>query len=184
MVLSQFWRAQRPSPLPLPTGEGFRAIEWPFEDETRTVALLEKIKWAMAQAEADPEQTIVVRRDPKTYKDAIYNLHACSDEARRSLKTPDASRDRIPPPPFPSLPTCHGWMRIKRDDLPRLDQPVWAEVDADLDWQWALVYDFVPGAKQDVAVAQTHLDFLPRHGLRHGGVQGGQLARGQAGGYE
>ncbi|KAK3939768.1 hypothetical protein QBC46DRAFT_408948 [Diplogelasinospora grovesii] len=51
-------------------------------------------------------------------------------------------------------------MRVKRNKLPVLDPPVWEEVDQDFDWQWAIVYEFVQGTKQDMKVAQTHLDFF------------------------
>ncbi len=51
-------------------------------------------------------------------------------------------------------------MKVRRDELPLLDPPVRKRVDEELDWKWAIVYAFVPGANQDVAVAQKHLDFF------------------------
>ncbi|KAK5637587.1 hypothetical protein RRF57_013302 [Xylaria bambusicola] len=43
VAVKVFWRTLRPNPQPLPQGNGFRAVEWPFEDESRIVALIEKI---------------------------------------------------------------------------------------------------------------------------------------------
>ncbi|KAJ8126183.1 hypothetical protein O1611_g7455 [Lasiodiplodia mahajangana] len=159
VAIKVFWRTMRPKPQPLPRGNGFRAVEWPFEDESRTVALIEKIKWVMSNTETNPDQFVKIRKGPKTFRDAIRNLYSFSDEGRQSLKT-STRQDLTDPPPFPPLPICYGWMRIQRDRVPRLDPPVRHEVDDSLDWHWALVYEFVPGAKQDLVIGQLHLDFF------------------------
>lgn len=144
--ITQFWRSDRPKPRKLPNCGGFRPVEWPFEDESRTVALLGMIKWAMAYQ--DPEHPILIRKGPKTYEDAVDNLYAFSDDARHSPRIEDG----MPPPPFPPLPECYGWMRVKRHELPKLEPPIWEEVDEHVDWHWALIYELVPRAKQDLAI--------------------------------
>lgn len=59
-------------------------VEWPFEKEYRTVALLEKIKSIMADIEADPGRPKPWLRRPKTARDVAANLRTFSDEARQS----------------------------------------------------------------------------------------------------
>lgn len=141
-------------------GNGWRAVDWPFEDESRTVALLEKIKWAM---ETDSTQTIKIRDKPRTRADAITILRAFSDEARQQSTeaTTAAVHNPIQPsPPFPPLPACYGWTKVRRDELSRLRPLVWEEVDEQVDWHWAIIYEFVPGKPQDLAIGQSHLDFF------------------------
>ncbi|KAI0424630.1 hypothetical protein F5Y09DRAFT_323863, partial [Xylaria sp. FL1042] len=120
VAVKVFWRSLRPNPIPLPRG-GFRAVGWPFEDESRTIALTEKIKWVMS---TNPE--VKIRKGPKTYEDAVHNFYLFSDEGRQKSS---AHQDLSDPPPFPPLPTCYGWMQIRRNQLPLLDHPVWYEVD-------------------------------------------------------
>lgn len=150
VAIKVFWRSLRPNPIPLPRG-GFRAIEWPFEDESRTIALTQKIKWVMS---TNPE--VKVRKGPKTYKDAVRNFYLFSDEGRQK----SSHHGLADPPPFPPLPTCYGWMQIQRDQLPLLDHPVWYDIDGSVDWHWAIVFEFVPGAIQDFGIGQLHLDFF------------------------
>ncbi|KAI1300823.1 hypothetical protein F5Y03DRAFT_408180 [Xylaria venustula] len=149
VAVKVFWRTLRPNPQPLPQGNGSRAVEWPFEDESRTIALIEKIEWVMS-IKTNPERRVKTRKGPKTYKDAVRNLYAFSDESRRSSKT-STRQDLTDPPPFPPLPTCYGWMQIQRDQLPLLDPPVWHEVDSSLDWHWAIVFEFRPGRYRPIA---------------------------------
>ncbi|KAI1167420.1 hypothetical protein F5B18DRAFT_601738 [Nemania serpens] len=160
VAVKVFWRTLRPKPQPLPLGNGFRAVEWPFEDESRTLALIQKIKWVMSTIETNPDQSIKIQKGPKTFREAIRNLYSFSDEGRRSCQTSTSQRLTDLPPPFPPLPTCYGWMKIQQDQLPLLDRPVRHEVDGSLDWHWAIVFEFVPGAIQDPVVGQIHLDFF------------------------
>jgi len=177
LMCPQFWRTQRPRPRKLPNDNGFRPVEWPFEDESPTVALIEKIKRAMRHT--NPEQPILIKEGPKTLRDATDNFYAFSDTARQSHAP--ACRDGTPPPTFPTLPECYGWMRVKRDALPELDPPVcWKKVDEDFDWHWAIVYEFVPRASQDIVVGQAHLDFFHAIGFalepyKPGNWHGGRL---------
>ncbi len=102
---------------------------------------------------------IKIQKGPKTYKNAVRNLYSFSDEGCQSLQT-SARQGLTDPPPFPPLPTCFGWLQIQRDQLPLLKPPVCHEVDDSLNWHWAIVYEFVPGATQDLVVGQLHLDFF------------------------
>ena len=134
---------------------------WSFEAESRKAAVLEKLKWAAA--DTDTEHPILVKKEPRTPMDALKNLYAFSNEGRHS---PRASRPgRTPPPPFPSLPECYGWIRVKRADIPEVQPAPEATVDEHLDWHWGIVYEFVPGAKQDLVVGQAHLDFFHAVGI-------------------
>ncbi|KAI0862613.1 hypothetical protein F4860DRAFT_106724 [Xylaria cubensis] len=155
VAIKVFWCTLRPKPQPLPRGR-FRAVEWPFEDESRTVALIEKIKWVMSN-EAN-QGFVKIRQGPKSHKSAVRNLYSFSNEGRQSFQT-SGRQDLADPPPFPPLPACYGWMQVQQDQLPWLDPPVWHEVD-DLDWRWAIVYEFVPKTTQDLVIAQLHLDFF------------------------
>ncbi|KAL7626477.1 hypothetical protein AAE478_003249 [Parahypoxylon ruwenzoriense] len=161
VAVKVFWRTQRPALEQRYNGH-VRQPEWPFEEECRTVALIEKMKWAMQYVETDPKQTIHLDRKPETRHDAFRLLLAFSDEQRhRSAEHGSPGFPLI----FPSITACHGWMTVRRDKLPRLDPPVWKEIDEQLDWHWAIVYDFVPEEEQDIAVGQTHLDFFYATGL-------------------
>ncbi|KAI1439169.1 hypothetical protein GGR50DRAFT_690523 [Xylaria sp. CBS 124048] len=159
VAIKIFWRTLRPDPyrIPLPRG-GFRPIEWLFEEESRTVALLEKIKWVMS-TETNPEQSVKVEKGPKRYNSALRNLYSFSDEGRRSSRM-STRRELTDAPPFPPLPTCYGWMKVKRSRVPQLYPPLRREMDYNLNWHWALVYELVPGATQDLAIGQLHLDFF------------------------
>jgi hypothetical protein len=144
----------------LPNGNGFTQDEWPFEGECRNVALLEKIKWIMEDADADPDRTIGLLRRPKPVADVVSNLRSFSDEARDSTVPTPLREDPIPLPDFPALPECYGWTTIRRDDIPDLSPGVSDIVDGEVDWHWAIIYEYVPGAAQDLEVAQAHLDFF------------------------
>lgn len=113
----------------------------------------------MRQVETDAQQPILIKKGPQTVEDAINNLYAFSDAARRPQRG-TARQDGTPPPSFPALPKCYGWMRVKRDTLFELDPPVWEQVNEDVDWRWAIVYEFVPATPQDLAVGPAHLDFF------------------------
>ncbi|KAK7426509.1 hypothetical protein QQZ08_006967 [Neonectria magnoliae] len=73
----KFWRAKRPTQLS-PTGPEPIILDWPFEDEYVTAALLEKMKWAMADNDtevvAGANRTIAVKSGPRTAAEAISNL--------------------------------------------------------------------------------------------------------------
>ena len=154
---SQFWRARRPKPRPRPNGEGFIQDEWPLEDECH-VALLEKLKWLITTADVD--RPLLILRRPKTPHDIAANLRGFSDEARDSPLPTRLPDDPIPMPPVPALTECYGWTTVRRDAIPRVSPLVSDYVDADVDWHWALAYELVPGAPQDLAVGQAHLDFF------------------------
>ena len=69
------------------------------------------------------------------------------------------------PPSHPSrlVTACHGWVTIKRDDISQVMPPAWNDVDPEVDWHWAIVYEFVPSEEQDIEIGQAHLVFsIPR----------------------
>ncbi|KAI1496321.1 hypothetical protein F5X99DRAFT_422225 [Biscogniauxia marginata] len=146
----------RPEPHRLPGGSVIHR-DWPFEDESRTVALLEKIGWAMSQAESDPGQSVNIKYGPRTGQDAMRNLKAFSDEERCSSRGPD-DPNLTEPPPFPPFPRCYGWMKIEKNQLPLLDPPV-REAEDDSSWYWAIIYELIPSTGQDITVGQGFLDF-------------------------
>lgn len=125
------------------------------------MAILEKMKWALKKTEDDPNQSILLQKDPRTRSDAVRNLRAFSEEARLSPEKPYNAR---PPPPFPPLTACYGWMKMERRKVPDVSPPVGpppgTAMDEAFDWSWVLVYEFVPAAKQDLAIGQLHLDFF------------------------
>ena len=110
---------------------------------------------------------ILIKKEVKDENDALYNFFALSDEARPRSRPRTASQNRMPPPPFPSLPRCYGWIKIDWREIPKLDPPVRMPVD-EVDWHWAIVYEYVPGQVQDNAVGQAHLDFFRAVGFSLG----------------
>ncbi|EJT69370.1 hypothetical protein GGTG_12989 [Gaeumannomyces tritici R3-111a-1] len=92
----------------------------------------------------DDDPVAVKIRDPKgpqTFEGAVsnfYAFYAFSDAPRRSQYGP-AGQDAKPPPPFPALPGCYGWMRVKRGSFLKLKPPVWecGEANEDVDWHCA-----------------------------------------------
>lgn len=156
----EFWQTRRPKRQPRPNGQGYTAPEWGLENECLTVALLEKMKWLMADAKSHADRPISPLRKPITNRHAAFNLYAFSDEAKCSTPSSPSPEDTIPLPPFPPLPICYGWTAVDRDDIPHLDPPVPNDVYNEVNWHWALVYELVPGARQHLEVGQAHLDFF------------------------
>lgn len=135
-------------------------MSWPFKDECRTVALLEKMKWAMECANANSNETIRIKRGPQTVNDALHNIRAFSDEYRR-LEESQASEDYTNPPPFPPLPRCYGWTKVSFSAIPLRRMRAFLEFHPDDKGDlYAIIYEFVPPKEQDRSVAQVHLDFF------------------------
>lgn len=146
-------------------------LDWPFEDESITAALLQMMQCAMAdddtKAANDANRTITVKNGPKTAAEAKENLCAFSDEARQLPGTEVQHPDRVQPPPFPPLPKCYGWTTIRRDEFPSIRIPVGGIVD-DVDWHWAIIYEFVLEKDQDTDIGQRHLSFFHSVGFALG----------------
>ncbi|KAI1823414.1 hypothetical protein F4861DRAFT_549768 [Xylaria intraflava] len=110
VAVKVFWDAERPRDP--------RQI-WSFEEEARTAATLEKVKWVI-----ESDNSIKINKAPQTRKNACYNLYLLSDQGRRHPATDwgptDPPRDDLPP--FPPLPTCYGWMKLPHRRLPRLSR--------------------------------------------------------------
>ncbi|KAG7287027.1 hypothetical protein NEMBOFW57_006527 [Staphylotrichum longicolle] len=158
VALKIFWRTRRPRPRLLPTGKGYTQDEWPLEDESHNVALLEKLEYLINNP--DDERPLPILRRPKTLADVVANLRGFSDEVRDSPVIPPLPEDPIRMPDFPPLPACYGWTTVHRDEIPHLVPAASDHVDGELGWHWAIVYELVPGAPQDLAVGQAHLDFF------------------------
>ncbi|KAK3936886.1 hypothetical protein QBC46DRAFT_366585 [Diplogelasinospora grovesii] len=146
VAVKVFWSTQRPA-LQQTYNGGVKQPEWPFEEECRTVALIEKMKWAM-------QYPIHLDRKPETRHDAFKLLLAFGDERRHQSTEQDNLDNKAPPPPFPPITACHGWMTVRRDDLPQIDPLVWKEIDEQLDWHWAIT------SRIRIAAGQAHLDFF------------------------
>ncbi|KAI1174874.1 hypothetical protein F4777DRAFT_579612 [Nemania sp. FL0916] len=157
VAVKVFWLTLRPR-YQCPMGK-FKYDTWPFEHESRNVALMEKIRWVMSNTGTNPNGSFKIREGPKTRYDALRNLYSFSDESRQSAQT--STRQGVTDaPPFPPLPKCFGWMRIQRDQVPHVRPHVEGLVNDDVDWHWATIYEFVPGRTQDLVVGQAHLDFF------------------------
>ncbi|KAH7146194.1 hypothetical protein EDB81DRAFT_842429 [Dactylonectria macrodidyma] len=170
VALKVFWRAKRPA-QPVPRSTEPMILDWPFEDECITAALLDQMKRAMAdddaKAAAGATRTIATVPGPRTVTEAIRNICAFSDEARQSPRTGAKHSHWVYPPPFPPVPNCYGWTTIHRDQIPFINPPVRSVVD-DVDWHWAIVYELVPAGAQDISIGQLHLDFFYAVGLALG----------------
>lgn len=142
----------------MPTGKDYTQDEWPLEDESHKVTLLEKLEYLINNPDLD--RPLPILRRPKTLADIVANLRGFSDETRDSPAIPPLPEDPIRMPDFPPLPACYGWTTVHQDKIPHLIPAASDYVDDELDWHWAIVYELVPGAPQDLAVGQAHLDFF------------------------
>ncbi|KAH7019686.1 hypothetical protein EDB80DRAFT_759811 [Ilyonectria destructans] len=119
VALKVFWRAKRPT-QPSPKGPGPMVLDWPFEDESITAALLQMMQCTMAdddtKAANGANRTITIKNEPKTAAEAKENL-------------------------------C---------------------IVDDVDWHWAIIYEFVPGKDQDTDIGQRHLSFFHSVGFALG----------------
>ncbi|KAK0753558.1 hypothetical protein B0T18DRAFT_310115, partial [Schizothecium vesticola] len=162
-----FWHSV---PHPTPGGKG---PSWPLRDECKTAAVLEKMRWAVA------DEPITIRRDPSTPAEALRNVWAFSAEGRAHQKNKEernkreggegeASGGEMSMSSFPDIPKCHGWMKFKLGEIPspyRTYQRCTDPVDLALQDRYAIVYDYVPSGKMDVEIAQAQLDFFYRTGF-------------------
>ncbi|KAB5583515.1 hypothetical protein GE09DRAFT_1079192 [Coniochaeta sp. 2T2.1] len=136
---------------------------WSFEKECRNLAIIEKLQWAIKKSESAPNQRICLEENPQSRSDARRNLKAFSDEARLSSST-ELPKSSVPSPPVPRITGCYGWTKIEQRKIPGVHPPVGpppgAAIDTESGWSWALVFELVPGEKQDIAVGQSHLEFF------------------------
>lgn len=127
--------------------------------------MLDKIRWVLEHASTP----IVVKANPKTWKDAVKNLWQFSEEGRAS---PKIFNDATPFPPFP-VTRCYGWLRIDSEKLPqsfhwhcKWNRPRgYLEVGV----HYAMVYEYVPDTGEpDPKVIQPQLDAFLSRWLRPG----------------
>ncbi|QYT03237.1 hypothetical protein H0G86_010207 [Trichoderma simmonsii] len=92
-----------------------------FQRECQTAALLQTIQAAI-RASAKP---VYLKKEPKTWKDAIRNLYSF-DEGRLKPKIRDAANFiSITTSPFPRIRSCFGWLTISGAELPALGPKLW-----------------------------------------------------------
>ncbi|KAI1504588.1 hypothetical protein F5X99DRAFT_19540 [Biscogniauxia marginata] len=156
VAIKVFWHTRRPKPHILPGGTPIH-FTWPFKRESRTVALIQKIQWAMSEVEQDPKQTVAIKYRPRTRRHAQAMIKAFSEEERYVPRTSTPNSNGLAP--FPPFPTCHGWLKLEKSQLPRLHPPVRKKTD-DIGWHWAIVYEYVASTTQDPSIAQTFFDFF------------------------
>ncbi|KAK5991191.1 hypothetical protein PT974_09469 [Cladobotryum mycophilum] len=121
---------------------------WAVQKESQNAALLQMIG-ASIEASTEP---IHLKPDPKTFKDAVYNLQEFSDEGRQEQRfrhRPDA----IAISSVPRFRKCFGWMNISGKELysldPRLrphtvriDRRSFRDLRADEEY-YAILYEYI-----------------------------------------
>ncbi|EGX95887.1 hypothetical protein CCM_00541 [Cordyceps militaris CM01] len=179
-ALKVFWKTFPPTtPLGL---HHMYTPSWAFEMECKNAARIEALRWAICQS----DEPIVVSSNPRGKKGAMNNVYAFTDEGR---SRPVRYDDPQPMPAFPDITRCYGWLKLRRRDIPRqFERLRWTEivgrdVDPNVDYQYALVYDYVDDAKimsdQDVAEMQSQLDFFHLTGFSIHGYQARNWRRGR-----
>ncbi|PNY22354.1 Uncharacterized protein TCAP_07149 [Tolypocladium capitatum] len=139
---------------------------WAIQRECQNASLLQKMHFAIEHS----SDSIWLNPEPKTFDDALRNLHAFSDEGRRRQRfrnTPgaveytDALRTR----------KCFGWTTISGEELCALrpdSRPPEMNMDGVIreisptECYYAIVYEYVPDTQCALAadVLQAQLDFF------------------------
>ncbi|KAG6072543.1 hypothetical protein E4U31_007014 [Claviceps sp. LM219 group G6] len=156
-ALKVFWHAKAP--------EGTEY--WAIQRECHNAALIAKMRFAIENS-SDP---IWLNPNPKTFDDAVSNLHAFSTEGRSEARfrdMPGAVEYRT----APRLRECFGWTSISGKELwalPRRMQPPEYKVNRQevryifsTEEYRAIVYEYVPSSETglDAEVVQAQLDFF------------------------
>jgi len=166
-VPCQFWHSV---PHPTPGGKG---PSWSLRDECRTAAILEQMRWAIAN------EPVTIRRDPAKPADARRNVWAFSAEGRVYQKNKEernkaeggegqASDEYMTVSSLPDVPKCHGWIKFNLGEIPwryQTHQRCTDPVDLAMQDRYAIVYDYVPAGKVEMETAQAQLDFFYRTGF-------------------
>jgi hypothetical protein len=120
-------------------------------------------------AVGDSVEPIYLHPEPKTFKDAVANLRAFSDEGRKE-RTLQHRPNAVAYTSAPRLRECFGWIKINGGELCNLDREIRPPKDV-LDRivreilpsedYYAIVYGFIPEPQQplDMDAIQTQLDF-------------------------
>ncbi|KAG5955645.1 hypothetical protein E4U57_003278 [Claviceps arundinis] len=156
-ALKVFWHAKAPE------GSDY----WALQRECHNAALIAKMRFAIENS-SDP---IWLNPNPKTFDDAVSNLHAFSNEGRSEARfrdMPGAVEYRT----APRLRECFGWTSISGKELwalPRRMQPPEYKVNRQevryifpTEEYRAIVYEYVPSSETglDAEVVQAQLDFF------------------------
>ncbi|RSL75127.1 hypothetical protein BHE90_017040 [Fusarium euwallaceae] len=153
-ALKLFWNTRPQEPL----NRG-KPFVFPFQDEARHVAIIEKIRWAVQHS----ENPIMVHPSPKSSELKLENLYCFSEEGQRSppefeSSTPMCSADYIN--------RCHGWLKLDKKNWPKnYHQCEWRGrpySPEEADYRWAIVYDYVSSKvkEHDLNVTQANIDFF------------------------
>ncbi len=115
-------------------------------------------------------RSVYLNPEPKTFQDALANLHAFSDEGRRKQRFRDLA-GAIPYTSTPRLRECFGWMMVSGMELLALPMGIrpprvklGGQVHEILPTQeyYAIVYEWIPESESvmDKDIVQSQLDFF------------------------
>ncbi|KAI5860387.1 hypothetical protein GGS23DRAFT_613950 [Durotheca rogersii] len=128
------------------------------------------LAWAIQIECNDSTEPIYLNPEPKTFQDALANLHAFSDEGRRKQRFRDTP-GAIPYSSAPRLRQCFGWTKVSGKELYALRREMWPpravlgglvrEIRPSEEY-YAIVYELIPQDQpaMDVHVTQSQLDFF------------------------
>ncbi len=128
-----------------------------------------------AVEESDESNPIYVRKTPTSREDAIYNLHAFSNDRQRTEPSPNHLRVWS----VPRFKACLGWLKLSGKDLlslpwgliipgVKLSKMKKVEMQSDKEY-FAIVYQYIPEGRNDPALVQSFMDFLWRAGFQFSG---------------
>ncbi|OAA63475.1 Protein kinase-like domain protein [Niveomyces insectorum RCEF 264] len=142
VVLKVYFNDKRPKPT------AYHDMYWSFERECMNSVLLEKISTRLQESQ-ETNEPIYVYADPKTHREALYNLRAFADEGRvdenhpphpgmEPLQLDDGGELHANP--------CYGWMPIPTEQLHKVIQ--WRRLNelADFvnsDTYYGIVYEYI-----------------------------------------
>ncbi|CRK12742.1 hypothetical protein BN1723_009783 [Verticillium longisporum] len=144
---------------------------WAVQRECHNAALLQMIQAAVNNS----SEPIYLKAEPKTHGDAVKNLHAFSDEGRKTCRY-KGRPDSISYSSTPRLRRCYGWTKVHGKDLwalgPALQPPdvtiggIRRHIRRDEEY-YAIVYEFLSEGKisTNAAAVQQELDFFWRVGF-------------------
>ncbi|KAL6693075.1 hypothetical protein J3F84DRAFT_396543 [Trichoderma pleuroticola] len=156
-------------------GYGLDGTVWKVEVNGQPYAL--KVFWD----NKPPSGTRYLKKEPKTWRDAVRNLYAFSDEGCLTPEFRDAANSiSITASSFPRIRECFGWLTISGAELSSLGPKLWpmgVVLDrvkrqmSPCEEYFAILYEFVPPQKEtdttvDIRqVMQAQIDLFWRAGL-------------------
>jgi len=140
---------------------------WPIMREARSVALLEKVLWALEHN----SDSFIVNEYPKSKSEMLQNLQQFSEDYQNKNQT-QTFEEPVEMSSGASINRCYGWMRIRKDQLPqdfgitlKYAKPYFYK---NTDYYYALVYEYVSPARDqeiDLSITETNLQFFRRAGF-------------------